>query len=203
MLLRPGRTGRIAGVVLDADGRPVEGALVFVDEVDPRAHVAEHDPFGRLPAADLVMLTGMHMCGPMPQCLSRATTDDAGRFELEVPEGAEVTVLASLEGRSASAVTSSKGGRLTLRLANNPPLRVRLVDAEGRATRGTVRAASGRDNLRVVDQELRVGEDGEARLERWPGVPVTFSVRAGTHLEFPEGKPPEVETAQELDEIIF
>jgi hypothetical protein len=196
VVLRPHRDGKIAGIVRDAKGAPVEGAMIFVDEVDPLGTVSEHDPFGDYAHCELIAFGSFGVCGPMPECLSRATTEADGRFEVEVAPGSRVTLAAQLGDASASALGSAGMPPLELRLAKRPSVRVRTLDSSGQPVSAKLRLHTERSNLRMVDTQLTTRADGRGELEVWPGIPVTLELW-GAGIDFPEGKPPEVTISTE------
>ncbi len=143
------RPARIEGVVLDPEGRPVEGAQV--------ALVAEGGAPGFFPAAGragaVIATRGVGPGGPAPLALGGGrgvATDAAGRFVLEAVAPGTWGLEARRPGLRAArrdGLEVAEGARLTdvtLRLGAPLAVRVRVVDEVGRAVVGaTVDASSG------------------------------------------------------------
>ncbi len=196
VLLRLRREGHLRGRVLDAHQAPVAGAMIFLDEADPQAEVAERDPFGSLPSCLLGGSISLHMCGPMPQCLSRAETDSSGEFEVVVATGARIVVGASFDGASGSVTTSGTTEGVTLVLTRKT-FRLRASRSQGHPYVGDLTVSTELQGLQVVDQTLTTSSEGTAEADLWPGVPVRLRAPPGVQIDFPDGTPSEVRVEEE------
>lgn len=96
---------RVHGRVVDARGFPVEGAVVYSDYEPTHENEQVRDPWPEGEDFEIGGL-GMHGCGPTPSCYERATTDAAGRFELETSPG-ELLLIGARLGDLRAFVTGA------------------------------------------------------------------------------------------------
>lgn len=127
LLLRVERCGRVAGVLVSADGTPIAGSSVSADRSDGATAMANAvDPDGQLP--------------PLEE-RSRAKTDELGRFALEdVPPGMVTITARGKTHRPAQqsglrVLPGSDVADLRLIADAGATLRVAVVDGERRPAR--------------------------------------------------------------------
>jgi hypothetical protein len=114
---------RIAGVVVDAEGRGLEGAEVSLHEASAAPDRKPGAPAWR-PAGDLGVYTGplplaTAAARAEPTALEKTRTDAAGRFTFDrAPAGAAIVVATHALGRAELRADLREGG---------PPLRLQLT----------------------------------------------------------------------------
>lgn len=164
---------RIAGIVTDAQGRPVAGARVWADAGEAAGCSRSWDEW-------TAVRPGGCMCGIV------ADTDEQGRYALAAITPQVVAVYAAAPGHgpgsgyvNASASQVGERAPLDIQLTPATTLAGRVVDPQGQPIAGAYIAIdTWRQDSEAISARTRSDAGGIFHFDNLPPEPVTFEVSA-------------------------
>lgn len=191
------RRGLVSGRVVDERGFAVANAAVYGVSYAAQEELPDQDPFGEVDADTLSGGISISGCGPMPGCRQVAVSDAAGAFQVEVAQGALLSLGAAAGEAHATLEGVPSGARevvLTVRRA--APVRLVLTDYEGNPAAGRVTVEAQNNRFSFASNEVVAGPDGQAVFYPWPDVGTVLRPEPGLKLTGAGPLPPSVSIEQ-------